>query len=180
MRGSERARQRLRVFAWGAAAALALTLPVTAQAQILGADVATTVDDKGVRPEDLTALLKKWGYRAQLELDKQGEPEIVSALDGINYVIFFYDCNKAAPGKCLSYQFWAGFRDLDPPITLEKLNDWNEKQRWTMCSTEGTGRVRLKMSVNPRGTMLEQNFRNWFNWWERSLADFRKHINFRN
>jgi hypothetical protein len=163
-----------------AVAAVAAQAPLApGGAQILGGDSSPMVDDKGVRPEDYANLMKKWGYRAELKLDQQGEPEIVSAVDGLNFVIFFYDCNKAAPGKCLSYQFWAGFRDLNPPITLEKLNDWNEKQRWTMCSTEGTGRVRLKMSVNPRGTHLEQNFRNWFTWWERSLSDFKRHINFK-
>ena len=150
--------------------------PLPAVAQIFGADL---VDDAGVVPQDMVRLLQKWGYTAELKTDQQGEMEIVSTLEGLTYVIFFYDCNRVAPGKCLSYQFWAGFRDLDPPITLGKLNEWNEKQRWTTCSTEGTGRVRLKMSVNPRGALLEQNFRNWLTWWQRSLADFKKHINFR-
>lgn len=147
-----------------------------ASAQIFGADL---VDDAGVAPQDMVRLLQKWGYPAELKTDQQGEMEIVSKLEGLTYVIFFYDCNRVAPGKCLSYQFWAGFRDLDTPVTLGKLNEWNEKQRWTTCSTEGTGRVRLKMSVNPRGALLEQNFRNWLTWWQRSLSDFKKHINFR-
>ncbi len=30
-----------------------------------------------------------------------------------------------------------------------------------------------------RGTDLEANFKNWLNWWQRSLSDFKKHINFR-
>jgi hypothetical protein len=162
-----------------AAAFICASPAIPARAQILGGDSPVMVDDKGVVPQDMANLLQKWGYRAEIKVDQQGEPEIVSALEGLTFVVFFYDCNKSAPGKCLSYQFWAGFRDLNPPVTLEKLNEWNEKQRWTMCSTDGQGRVRLKMSVNPRGTQLEQNFRNWFNWWQRSLADFKKHINFK-
>ncbi len=158
----------------GAAAVGSALLPAPASAQILG-----LVDDSGVVPQDMARLLQKWGYRAELKTDQQGEPEIVSALEGLTFVVFFYDCNRAQKGKCLSYQFWAGFRDLNPPITLEKLNEWNEKQRWTMTSTDGNGRVRLKMSVNPRGTDLEANFKNWLNWWQRSLSDFKKHINFR-
>jgi hypothetical protein len=171
----DRARRTLRAFAI-AAVTIGAAWVSPATAQILGSDL---VDDKGVVPQDMAKLLQKWGYRAEIKSDQQGDPEIVSTLDGLTYVIFFYDCNKGAPGKCLSYQFWAGFRDLSPPITLEKLNDWNERQRWTTCSTEGTGRVRLKMSVNPRGALLEENFRNWLTWWQRSLADFRKHINFK-
>jgi hypothetical protein len=150
-----------------------------ANGQILGGDNPAVVDDKGVVPQDMASLMQKWGYRAEIKVDAQGETEIVSSLEGLTFVIFFYDCNKSGPGKCLSYQFWAGFRDLNPPVTLEKLNDWNERQRWTVCSTDGKGRVRLKMSVNPRGSMFEQNFRNWFNWWQRSLADFKRHINFK-
>ncbi|WP_178133883.1 YbjN domain-containing protein [Vineibacter terrae] len=171
-----RARRQLRAFVIAMAAAVAAPMlaAAPASAQILG-----LVDDTGVNPQDLARLLQQWGYRAEVKTDQQGEPEIVSAVEGLTFVIFFYDCNKSAKGKCLSYQFWAGFRDLNPPVTLEKLNDWNEKQRWTMCSTDGQGRVRVKMSVNPRGTDLEQNFKNWFNWWQRSLADFKKHINFR-
>lgn len=161
------------VFAATAAVGCAL-LPAPATAQILG-----LVDDSGVVPQEMANLLQKWGYRAELKLDQQGEPEIVSAIEGLTFVVFFYDCNRTEKGKCLSYQFWAGFRDLNPPVTLEKLNEWNEKQRWTMTSTDGQGRVRLKMSVNPRGTDLEANFKNWLNWWQRSLSDFKKHINFR-
>jgi hypothetical protein len=166
--------QAIAIAAMAVAAGPMVAAPVNAQ--ILGADL---VDEQGVNPQDMANLLQKWGYRAELKTDQQGEPEIVSAVEGTTFVLFFYDCNRGGTGKCLSYQFWAGFRDLNPPITLQKLNDWNEKQRWTTCSTEGTGRVRLKMSVNPRGTLLETNFRNWFNWWQRSLTDFKKHINFR-
>jgi hypothetical protein len=169
-------RRHLRAVALAVMATAAAATAAPAGAQILGADL---VDESGVSPQDMVNLLQKWGYRAELKTDQQGEPEIVSAVEATTFVIFFYDCNRAAKGKCLSYQFWAGFRDLNPPITLQKLNDWNEKQRWTTTSTEGTGRVRLKMSVNPRGAMLETNFRNWFNWWTRSLSDFKKHINFR-
>lgn len=137
------------------------------------------VSGDGFDPTAMAGLLRQWGYRAELRYDKDGEPEILSGIEGINFLLFMYDCTKGRPQRCKSYQFWASFSDLDPPMTVGKINEWNETKRLSAASLGPQGRVRLKFSVNPVGADLGLNLRAYLGWWGQAVREFKTFINFR-
>lgn len=155
-------------------AALAVALvPTLAVAQI------TPPTSGEVEPAQVVGILKALGRTAELKFDKDGEPEIASKAENINFLIFFYNCQKQQqPMRCRSYQFWASFHNLNPQPTLEQLNRWNETKRLAQASTDGEGRYRLKMNVNPRGADVDVNFRAYVEWWDLALREYMQHIGF--
>ena len=155
-------------------AALVVTLvPTFAVAQI----AAPTSGD--INPAEMVAILQKLGNTAELKIDKDGDPEIAAKTENINFVIIFYNCQKQAqPIRCRSYQFWASFHNLTPPPTLEQINRWNETKRLAQASTDGEGRYRLKMNVNPRGADIDVNFRAYMDWWNLAIREYKQHIGF--
>lgn len=156
------------------AAALVALMPTLAAAQI------TAPTSGEVDPADLVRVLQVLGNTAKLSVDKDGEPEIEARTQNINFVIFFYNCQKQAqPVRCRSYQFWASFHDLNPQPTLEEINRWNETKRLAQASTDGEGRYRLKMNVNPKGADIDVSFRAYMDWWNLALKEYMQHIGFR-
>jgi hypothetical protein len=155
-------------------AALAIGLaPSIATAQIAPA---TSGD---VDPQQIVNILKSMGKPAELKFDKDGEPEIPSKTENINFVILFYGCVKQQqPVRCRSYQFWASFHDLNPRPTLEDINRWNEVKRLAQASTDGQGRYRIKMNVNPRGADIDVSFRAHMEWWDLAVREYKQHIGF--
>src|SRR5690349_19769128 len=126
-------------------AALAMVLaPTIASAQI----APPTSGD--VDPQQIVNILQSMGKGGELKYDKDGDPEVTGKTENINFVIFFYNCQRQQqPSRCRSYQFWASFHNLASPPTLEKLNQWNETKRLAQASTDGEGHFRIKMNVNP-------------------------------
>jgi hypothetical protein len=145
--------------------------PPPTRSGLVGAD--------GFDPATMAGLLRQWGYRGELRYDKDGEPEILSGIEGINYLIFMYDCTKGRPQRCKSYQFWASFSELNPPLTVSRVNEWNERRRLSTASLGDQGRVRLKFSVNPVGADLGLNLRAYLAWWGQAVREFKTFINFR-
>ncbi|MBV9834433.1 MAG: YbjN domain-containing protein [Alphaproteobacteria bacterium] len=157
-------------------AALAMVLaPTLASAQI----TAPTSGD--VDPQQIVNILQSMGKGGELKFDKDGDPEVNGKTENINFVIFFYNCQKQQqPIRCRSYQFWASFHNLSSPPTLEKINQWNETKRLAQASTDGDGRYRIKMNVNPRGADIDVNFRAYMEWWNLSVREYKQHIGFSN
>jgi hypothetical protein len=155
-------------------AALAIALaPTVATAQI----APPTSGD--VDPSQIVSILQSMGKTAELKFDKDGDPEVAGKTQNINFVIFFYNCQKQQqPIRCRSYQFWASFHNLNPPPTLEQVNRWNETKRLAQAATDGEGRFRLKMNVNPKGADVDVNFRAYMEWWDLALKEYMLHIGF--
>lgn len=157
-------------------AALAVVLaPTVASAQI----APPTSGD--VDPQQIVNILQSMGKGGELKFDKDGDPEVTGKTENINFVIFFYNCQKQQqPIRCRSYQFWASFHNLASPPTLEKINQWNETKRLAQASTDGDGRFRIKMNVNPRGADIDVNFRAYMDWWTLAVREYKQHIGFTN
>jgi len=112
------------------AASVALSLGA-AQAQ------ARPLPAGGVTAQEVIEVLQAEGYRAQEDVDGVGDPMVRSATDGVNYNIYFYDCQGA---RCTSIQFGSAF-DLSEPMTLDRINEWNRDMRF--------GRAYLDDEMNP-------------------------------
>ena len=157
-------------------AAMAIALvPTVAAAQI------TAPTSGEVDPQQIVNILQSLGNGPELKFDKDGDPEVTAKTENINFVIFFYNCQKQQqPIRCRSYQFWASFHNLSSPPTLEKINQWNETKRLAQASTDGDGRFRIKMNVNPRGADIDVSFRAYMEWWNLSVREYKQHIGFGN
>jgi hypothetical protein len=132
-----------------------------------------------VDPAQLVSILQSMGRTAELKFDKDGDPEVNAKTQNINFVIFFYNCQKQQqPIRCRSYQFWASFHNLNPQPTLDQINRWNETKRLAQAAADGEGRFRLKMNVNPKGADIDVNFRAYMEWWDLALKEYMQHIGF--
>lgn len=132
----------------------------------------------GITGPEFQAVLKKLGQHAELMKDKGGDPELRSTIEGINYVIFFYGCNQAAARRCLSYQFYVDFKGL-PGVSVQSINDWNSKKRFSAASLRSDGSAELRLSVNIDGGVTESNLAAWIEWWRVAVKEFKEHVHYK-
>jgi len=107
-------------------AALAVALfPAIASAQI----APPTSGD--VDPQQIVNILQSMGKGGELKFDKDGDPEVTGKTENINFVIFFYACEKKQqPIRCRSYQFWASFHNLSAPPTWTRSTSGTRPSGW--------------------------------------------------
>jgi len=86
----------------------------------------------GVTAEDVAAVLRAKGLRAEITTDGAGDPLVKSASERVNWSVYFYNCKS---GRCASIQFSAGF-DLDRGITYAKANEWNFTKRFSRAALD--------------------------------------------
>ncbi|NES68323.1 MAG: YbjN domain-containing protein, partial [Okeania sp. SIO2D1] len=67
--------------------------------------------------------------------------------------------------------------NVDPPMTAEDMNRWNDRFRWGQAAVNEDGNPRLRMEVNlDAGGVSQANFIDTLDMWERVLGDFLVHI----
>jgi hypothetical protein len=117
----------------------------------------------GMTGPEVAAWLQKAGYKAELTKDDGGDPMINSAANGSTFKVYFYDCDTAKT-RCKALQLSAGF-DLKTPLTLEKINEWNRKNRYLKAylDDEGDPYVQYDVNVNAGRTLagLDDDFGVW-------------------
>lgn len=101
-------------FLLAAAAVTALATPVAAQSV------------SASNPSSIADAIRDMGYRADVDTDSYGDPEINSAANGVNFTIFFYRCDDRGE-DCEDIQFSAGF-DLNDGISMRSVNSWNDQK----------------------------------------------------
>lgn len=127
-------------------------------------------------PTQMADALRSFGYRAELLKDDGGDPKISSSTGGVNFSIFFYGCTNGQ--NCDAISFSAAF-DLDTGSTLELMNAWNHKKRYTKAYLDDEIDPIIDMDVFlGSGGVSIDNFRVWVDTWERALGDFKLHIDF--
>lgn len=155
---------------------VATTLPATvlpAFGQASGGDPAA-VAITGEDPALIQRLMQDLGYRADLATDEGGDPLIRSAAGGVNFEVYYYDCEG---GKtCNAIQFVAGF-DMANGTTLEVLNDWNRANRYGRAYLDDESDPYLEMDMNLWGGGISPaTFKDNLEIWESLLGDFQQHI----
>lgn len=142
------------------AAALALT-PLAAPAQVVG------------DPEVISLLMRKFGLEVQAGTDSEGAPKLESRIDGTDFQVYFYTCERL---PCGSIQFSTGF-NLDAPMDPAKVNDWNRRKRFAKVYLDDEGDPYIDMDVNLWGKGIgDDTFDDTLDIWRMLLSDFRKEI----
>ena len=131
-----------------------------------------------VDPTDPTTLVRTMqnaGYRAELAVDNIGYPMIRSSTQGINYAIFFYGCTDAGT-DCTNVQFEATFT-MNSPLSAELMNEFNAAKRFIRVVVNDEGNPAIRMDVNMRDGITEDQFLDYMNLWDILVGDFLAHIN---
>lgn len=126
-------------------------------------------------PEGLTAALRDLGYRARLEKDGAGDPLIRSATGGTDFAIVFFGC--AGGTGCKSLLFNAGL-DLAQGASPRLVNAWNAENIVGAAYLDDENDPFLQMFVTTEGGLTRENFASWVQWWDASLAQFKRHVGF--
>ena len=150
-----------------AVAALASAWAMPAQAQMVNAQ----------EPNSVVSALLDAGYSAKLGTDAVGDPMITSSVGGTSFQIFFYNCvqHKA----CATVQFHSGY-DLESPVGLELINNWNRTQRFARAFLDKENDPVLEMDVDlDDGGMSRLLFIDNIEFWDTILVEFEKRIGYR-
>jgi Putative bacterial sensory transduction regulator len=152
---------------WLAIAALAGAWALPAEAQMVRAQ----------DPGSLVAALQQGGYAAKLGTDKVGDPMITSGVSGTSFQVFFYNCTDHK--ECATVQFHSGY-DLTNPVSLERINEWNQSQRFGRAYLDKESDPILEMDVDlDDGGLSPLLFIDNIEFWASILGNFERHIGYR-
>ena len=103
-----------------------LSVAAAALAQATAA-FAAPIPDGGVTAAEIAGVMQAKGFKAQITKDSDGDPMIVSGVDGTTFRVLFYTCKPTK--RCAAIEFASGF-DLKSGLTLEQINSWNSNNRF--------------------------------------------------
>jgi hypothetical protein len=87
--------------------------------------LADPVPKAGITVEDMTFLMSKHGLPTQIDKDSKGREIIKSRVGGINFDVYFYNCET---GRCRDVQFAAGWQMK--AVSSDRINAWNTEKRF--------------------------------------------------
>ncbi len=141
---------------WGRIFAVAAAMTVSAPA--LAAD--RVVDVSSV--ENVAALMKEAGYKAEIKTGKDGDSYIQSATGGNDFQVQFYGCkNKVG---CDSFEFFSWFKK-EPFFSPVMANEWNATHRVLKVAIDGDGDLSEYLAVSTVGKMTYDNFKDYIEWY---------------
>jgi Putative bacterial sensory transduction regulator len=117
--------------------------------------------------------LQQAGYRAEITVDNIGDPMIKSSTAGVDYSIYFYDCENAQ--NCLSLQFSSGY-DLPQGTSFQVMNDWHSTQRFGFAYLDSESDPYINYDVNMAYGVTADNFLDSLSLWDTILSNFQDHI----
>jgi hypothetical protein len=148
------------------AALVAATFAAPANAQLV----------KAQDPQTIVRALQNAGYKAQLGVDKVGDPMITSGFSGTAFQISFYNCTNHK--ECATVQFHSGY-DLNTAPALASMNQWNREQRFGRGYLDGENDPIMEMDVDlDDGGMSPALFIDNVEFWTSIMTRFEKYIGF--
>jgi Putative bacterial sensory transduction regulator len=124
-------------------------------------------------PNSIVTALQEGGYKAILTKDSTGDPKIESASSGSRFFINFYGCTKNV--DCKTVTFYAGWTGTN--VSMNQANEWNKVKRFSRAYIDKDGDPALEFDVDlDDGGMSQALFIDNVEFWEASLANFKKHI----
>jgi hypothetical protein len=141
---------------------------------LLAATPAAAQNVTAKEPEALAKVLRDAGYKAVLEKDSAGDPMIVTAADGSNIRVLFYNCENNR--NCLTVQFYVGF-DTEKSPGMSVINQFNREKRFVRAYLDDEGDPALELDVNlDFGGMTAGNFKDTFEVFVAQVSAYKKAI----
>lgn len=142
---------------------LALSSTANAQALITGADAAAILN-----------AARGYGA-ATLTTQENGDPQINGKINGIAYQVYFQNCIDNA--NCEDLNFYVGFLDLKP--TLEVINDWNFKQRFSRAYLDSDKDACVEMDIDLVAGVSPEYLDDQFGIWNLIVVQFSEHVGYK-
>jgi hypothetical protein len=121
-------------------------------------------------PAVVLELAKGYGS-ASLDKDRNGNPMVKGKIEGVSYVIAFYDCQSGQ--NCKSLQF-AAYWTKGSSATLEVTNRYNNKMRFGKAYIDKDGDLALDMSIELQYGMSRENLDETFVDWRLALKNIKE------
>jgi hypothetical protein len=126
----------------------------------------------GITADELAAWLRAENFTVAAETLAPDIPHmlktyLVTSVDGVKFVIFFFDCTG---DRCSSLQFRAFW--TPSKLTIDQINQWNEKTRWIKAILEtDQNDCSAEMDVILDGSSY-RTIANWVATWDSGLVAF--------
>lgn len=120
----------------------------------------------------VATALQEAGYKAIIKQGDDGDPYILSAANGEEFSVEFYDCKDK---HCTSIAF-ASFYKEDPLWTAALTNEWNATKRFLRIGVDSKGKLREYLDISTVGKMTQANFADYVSWYESMDAELGKFI----
>jgi hypothetical protein len=130
---------------------------------------------RAAEPGGVAEALRGLGYRAQLDTDSAGDPMVVSAIEGLEYTIWFYGCTNGA--GCESLLFSVGL-DLPEGVSFSKINVWNQERLFGKAYVDDENDPFLVHFLPTEGGITAENFVEIVEWWGLAVSEFTDHVGF--
>jgi len=150
-----------------------LTSAILAAALLLAGPraLATPLTDGGVTAQEVADVLQAKGYQAKITKDREGDPKIQSATDGVSYEIYFYGCHGGP--RCSSLQFSVAFH-VEGGMTLEQINAWNRANRFGRGYLDDVKDPYVEMDLDVEHGFTTEAIDNNIDTWDAVLPAFLK------
>ncbi|MGO9544115.1 MAG: YbjN domain-containing protein [Rhodomicrobium sp.] len=123
----------------------------------------------------IIGLAKGFGPAA-LSKDPNGDPLIKGRMGGLDYSVYFYDCERHA--NCKTIQLRSSFA-LDQRMTdLKKLNEWNREKRWAKSYVNEKGEPQIELDVPMRYGISQASLDETFRVWAKFMRDYASYIGY--
>lgn len=149
--------------------ALAALVAGSASARVTADDLVDATD-----PQALVRIIQDLGYRADLEVDSEGDPLIRSSVGGTQFALLFYGCTDNHD-RCGILLFKAGW-DLDRQVDMNVINRWNATRLFGRAYLDEVMDPWIELVLNLQGGVTRTQFESTFEWWGTSVGQFEEEI----
>lgn len=124
----------------------------------------------GSDPQTLVDIIQALGYRANLEVDGEGDPMIRSSVGGTEFALVFYGCSEQHD-NCEILLFKAGY-ELNDKVGMDVINQWNATRLFGRAYLDDVSDPWIELVLNMHGGVTRTQFEKTFAWWESSVGEF--------
>jgi hypothetical protein len=127
---------------------------------------------EGVTADEMAAVIKDAGYKAEVKMDSNNEPYIDSKASGLNFWVYLYRCD-GQPAKCLRIQFQSSFST--------KKEHQDKALQWNVDKVVGRA-YNIKDStyfdyvIDTDGGVSSDNLMRNVELWDTLMGEFTKYI----
>lgn len=125
------------------------------------------------QPGNVVTALQAAGYRAELKINKAGEPYILSGVNGGSFTVEFYGCEGLK--DCGSFQFTSWYKK-DSLYTAALTNEWNATKRFLKVGVDSDGDLRQFLDATAVGGMTQAQFADLIDWYSQMDSDLAKFL----
>lgn len=124
-----------------------------------------------ISAEEFLTLMESDGFAGELSVDGEGDPMVVGRLNGVEYNVYFYDCDMKK--RCTSFEFHTAWVN-NGSTTMQDMNNWNQSHRFGTAFLDPDGDPAVSYSFLVKGGASTELVKDCLDWWRVIVRDFEK------